>query len=88
MTKIESYKGESTETRACRLWTGDEIYLNTKAMKDLGFQCELDLGETITLPFKAQVTKRYTHKKYPNKKWWQFWLKQEEYVDGYNLMIM
>jgi len=88
MIRYKQIEGKPAECRVTQLYSGDELYLNVAMMKDLGFERELQLGETVSFPIKVQVTKRYTHKKYPNKKWWQFWLKQEEYVDGYNLMIM
>ena len=70
--------------------------------KLLKFQCKSshytnDHGKVSTDSFtfstscsttNTKVTKRYTHKKYPNKRWWQFWIKQEEYVDGYKLLIL
>lgn len=89
MSKIICYKGEPSECRAYQLHSGDEIYMNVAAVKTLGYGYELKLSENIFISgMQAMVVKRYTHKKYPNKKWWQFWLKQEEYIDGYNLMVL
>ena len=86
--RFECYKGEPLQCRAYQLCSGDEIYLNVASVKELGFERELQVGENISVPLQVLVTKRYTHKKYPNKRWWQFWIKQEEYVDGYNLLIL
>lgn len=76
-------------SRAYELKRGDEIYFNIAAIKQFGYNYELSIGEDIYLmELPAKVIKRKTRKKYPNKKWWQFWLKQEEYIDGYILMIL
>ena len=78
--------------------SGDVLYCNTKFIEELGHPYELKLGWTLDIYEKdgamvtkgviAKVIEIHSKKKYPNKKWWQFWLKQEEYVDGYNLMIL
>lgn len=69
--------------------SGDQIYFNVAAVKQLGYDYELSIGEDIYLmDIPAKAIERKTHKKYPNKKWWQFWLKQEEYVDGYVLLVL
>lgn len=89
MSTIICYKGEPSECRAYQLHSGDVLYCNVVMIKTLGYDYELKLNENIFMSgMQAKVSERYTHKKYPNKKWWQFWLKQEEYVDGYNLLIL
>ena len=98
MSNIIRYKGESSECRAYQLHSGDELYCDVNFIKCLGYYYELELGQTISIypehnsiiakGIAAKISKKYTHKKYPNKKWWQFWLKQEEYVDGYILTIL
>ena len=84
--------------RAYELHKGDVIYGNTEFMKEHKYYYELLLGQTIYLHTKdnnireegiaVKVTKVFKEKKYPNKKWWQFWLKQEETVTGYHLMVL
>lgn len=87
--EIKCIKNDSSQCRAYQLYSGDEIYMNVTAVKTLGYDYELKLGENIFISgMKAMIVKRCTHKKYPNKKWWQIWLKQEEYIDGYILMIL
>lgn len=86
------------QCRAYQLQSGDEVFCNVKCIESLGYYYELNLGQIISMypksdniiakSMKAMVVQRCTHKKYPNKKWWQFWLKQEEYVDGYILIIL
>lgn len=89
MSKIICYKGELSEYRAYQLHSGDVLYFNVIAIKELGYDYKLKLGEDICIGnLSAKITKIYGKKKYPNKKWWQFWLKQEEYVEGYNLMVL
>ena len=84
--------------RVHQLHSGDVLYCNIEFMNYLGYPYELALGQNVYIypehnsiiakSITAKVTKVHKHKKYPNKKWWQFWLKQEEYVEGYNLMIL
>lgn len=98
MSKITCYKSESPECRVYQLHRGDELYYNVEFIKELGHPYTLELGQTLNIYKKsngmvtkgivAKVSEVHTHKKYPNKKWWQFWLKQEEYIDGYNLMVL
>jgi hypothetical protein len=77
------------KARAYELHSGDVIYCDVIAMKSSGYDHKMKLGEHICIgSLCAYVTQIYKHKKYPNKKWWQFWLNQEEYIDGYNLMIL
>ena len=96
--EIKCIKDDPSQCRAYQLQSGDEVFCNVEWLECLGYYYELNLGQIIRIypkpdniiakGMQAIVAKRYTHKKYPNKKWWQFWLKQEEYVDGYNLMIL
>lgn len=86
------------ESRIYEAHRGDVLYCNIKFIEELGHPYELKLGQTLDIYKKengmvtngvvAEVIKVHSKKKYPNKKWWQFWLKQEEYIDGYNLMIL
>lgn len=84
---------DMTIPRLYELHSGDVIYCNTLFINDLGYDHDLTLGTHIYIdsignnPI-ARVTKVFKEKKYPNKKWWQFWIKQEEYVTGYYLEIM
>jgi len=93
---------QSVQFRLYQLNKDDVIFIDTIGMERLGYTRKLVPGDRVhfnrhlcrayyTIDLKnvsAIVTKVYKHKKYPNKKWWQFWLKQEEYTDGYNLMIL
>ena len=84
--------------RAHELHKEDVLYCNIKFMEEQRYYYELLLGQTIYFHTKdnnireegiaARVTKVFKEKKYPNKKWWQFWLKQEETVTGYHLMVV
>ena len=89
---------DSSKCRACRLYRGDVVYFNAEMMKAIGYNYELELGQKIRLypeqnsiiakGISLLVTEVHKTKKYPNKKWWQFWLKQETYVKGYNLEVL
>ena len=88
---------EGRRARILRLSQGDILYFNVPWIESIGCQYELKLGQIIDIvregdlsdvKGKAKVVKIFKAKKYPNKKWWQFWLKQEEYIGGYNLMIL
>ena len=84
--------------RLYEVHNGDVLYCNTEWMEKFGYYYELTLGQTIYLHsennnilekgIEVQITKVFKDKKYPNKKWWQFWIKQEETVTGYHLMII
>ena len=84
--------------RGYELHSGDILYCNTEWMKEAGYYYELSPGETIYVHTKNnnireegtafRVTEVFKNKKYPNKKWWQFWLRQEEIVTGYHLMFI
>lgn len=76
--------------RLYEMHSGDILYCNIKFIEELGHPYELELGQSFGICKKGVVKVVNIHKtkKYPNKKWWQFWLKQEEYIDGYNLMIL
>lgn len=81
-----------------KAYSGDVLYCNAKFIEELGHPYKLKLGQTLDIYEKdgamvtkgvvAKVVEVHKIKKYPNKKWWQFWLKQEEYIDGYNLMVL
>ena len=96
-------KEQETRLRAHKLHSGDVIYCNVEAMKELDENYMYydmhyggrKLGDHIALYFKEhdvafsmKVIEVFKEKKYPNKKWWHFWLKQEETVTGYNLMVL
>lgn len=75
--------------RAYKLQSGDMIYLSIVALQELGYDSNLQLGDNIVIgELHAHAMKRKYHEKYPDKKWWQFWLKQEEYTDGYTFLIL
>ena len=103
MVRYERIKDEygcinGERTRAYRLCSGDEVYFNTAMTEKIGYHYELELGQKIKLypdnnsiietGITLLVTEVHKTKKYPNKKWWQFWLKQKEYIDGYNLTVI
>ncbi len=87
--------------RAYELHSGDVIYCNVDAMKKKKldehyiYYGSRKLGDHIALyfqehdvAFSVKVVDVFKEKKYPNKKWWQFWIKQEETVTGYHLMVV
>ena len=84
--------------RAYKLCSGDVLYCNKEFMEQQRYHYNLNVGDIVYLypkknniledGVKARVAQVFTEKKYPNKKWWQFWIKQEEYVTGYHLMII
>ena len=75
--------------RAYELHKGDVLYCNHEFMKEFRCYNDLLLLQEVNLNgIAARVVKVIKNKKYPNKKWWQFWLKQEEYVTGYHLEII
>ena len=101
-TLMKDY-AKAMELRVCELHSGDVIYCNVEAMKKLDENYIYydiryggrKLGDHIALyfqeydvAFSMEVVEVFKEKKYPNKKWWQFWLKQEETVTGYNLMVI
>lgn len=98
MNKIKCYIGHPFEYRAYKLNSGDELYFDTVAVKNLGYEYELTLGQTICIypennsiiakGIRLKVKEICCTKKYPNKKWWQFWIKQEKYINGYILMVL
>ena len=71
----------------CKLKWNDEVYIKENKMI-LPVLISGYNNFTNSNSAKAKVVEVHKTKKYPNKKWWQFWLKQEEYIDGYNLMIL
>jgi hypothetical protein len=87
-----------TKQRLYKLCSGDVLYCNKEFMEEQHYHYDLSIGDFVYLypkensilenGVKAIVTKVFTDKKYPNKKWWQFWIKQEEYITGYHLMIV
>jgi len=89
---------EKTKERIHGLHKNDIIYCNTAFIEELGYYYELKLGELIFLHTKynnileegkpLRVVRIFKEKKYLNKKWWQFWLKQEETVTGYHLEVI
>ena len=80
---------EITRPRLYELHSGDVLYCNTKFIEKLGHDYNLILGENIYIIncITAKVVKVFKEKN-PNKKWWQFWIKQEEIVTGYHLEII
>lgn len=76
-------------TRVYELHKQDVLYCNVEFMKEQKYYQELLLGQIVYLNgVSAKVIKVFKEKKYPNKKWWQFWIKQEEIITGYNLMVI
>lgn len=98
MCKIIYEQINPSNCRAYRLCKGDVLYFNTAMMQTIGYSYELELGQKIRLYPEPNsiiakgivllVTEVHKIKKYPNKKWWQFWLKQETYIKGYNLEVL
>ena len=96
--KFESIKSDTSKCRAYRLNHGDIVYFNKTMMNTIGYPYELELGQKIRLypeqnniiaPSTVLLIKDiHRTKKYPNKKWWQFWLKQETYIEGYDLEVL
>lgn len=93
---METY-AERMKERMYELHINDIIYCNTAFIEELGYDYDLIPGEAIyifqikeerSIDKVAKVIKVFTEKKYPNKKWWQFWLKQEEKVTGYHIIIV
>ena len=86
------------QNRAYELHRGDVLYCNTEWLKENGYYYELTLGEVIHIHQKPnsilndgvefRVVYAFKEKKYPNKKWWQFCIKQEEEVTGYHLEVV
>lgn len=86
---IIKYIAEIQKERLCEVNSGDIVYCNSEFMKEFGYYQDLLLGQKVNLNgATSQVVKVFKEKKYPNKKWWQFWIKQEEYVTGYYLMVI
>ena len=90
-------ESEHKNNRICELHSGDVIYCNTKFMEKQSYYYELILGDIIHLHsnkdniLEEGIASRVINvfkKKTPDKKWWQFWIKQKEYVMGYNLEII
>lgn len=83
--------------RAIELHKGDVLYCNTKFMEEYGYYYELMPGEIIYIHSSPnsilnegimfRVVKIFKEKS-PNKKWWQFWIKQTEKVTGYHIEVM
>ncbi len=77
---------------------GDVIYCYPEFMTVLthGNSYKLEVGQTI-YPDDDSLRENGAafmiigidkEKKYPTKKWWQFWLKQEENAIGYKLIVV
>lgn len=89
-------QSERMKERLYEIHSGDVLYCNVEFIKELGYPYELELGQTIYIYSEHNsiaksdllVTEVHKTKKYPNKKWWQFWLKQEEYINGYSLTVL
>lgn len=89
---------EMTRPRLHELRSGDELYCNTKFMEEQKYYYELNLGDIIYIHscrnnileegVAARVIKVEKERTNSDKKWWQFWIKHQEYVTGYNLMIV
>lgn len=87
--KEQIYKAHSDDIFYC-----DTMFVE----KYLGYPYELELGQVIYIypennsiiakSTAVEVTKIHKTNKYPNKKWWQFWVKKEECVEGYTLMVL
>ena len=71
----------------CRLKVNDEVYIKEGQMIlpvfIVGGSDYINSNNV-----RAKITRVKKTKKYPEKKWWQIWLKQEEHIEGYYLMIM
>ena len=83
---------ESLDWRLYELHSGDVFYCNVDAIKELGYDYDLILGDVVYLGSvitdpSARVVKVIKNNKH-TKKWWQFWIKQQEKVTGYNLMVI
>lgn len=91
-------RSEIMEGRLYEMHNGDVLYCNVEFVRELRYPYELELGQTIHIypehnsiiakGIDLLVTEVHKKKKYPNKKWWQFWLKQEEDITGYNLTVL
>ena len=78
------------ENRLYKVHNGYVLYCNKEWVQELGYDYDLLLGECIYVNgnITAKVIKVFRDKKYPNKRWWQFWIKQKEIVTGYHIMFI
>lgn len=75
--------------RTVQLHSGDVLSFNIEAVKTLGIERTLKLGENIEINEDLTMMVTYVIKKtIQDKKWWQFWLKKQEEVTGYHLMVI
>lgn len=91
-------KAMESKVRVYEFHLGDVLYFSVELMKKLGYYYELNAGDPVYIypennsiredGTMLRVSKVFKEKKYPNKKWWQFWIKQEETVIGYHLMVV
>lgn len=70
---------EDIPYRTVQLHSGDELYFNIEAIKTLGINRMLKLGEKIKInEYLTMMVTCVVKKTIQDKKWWQFWKKNKK----------